>query len=172
MAQENSGENGLLKAYDGLPDWAKGALAVGLLLGIGFVVKKLIETPKKIKEGGHSRDQDKGEVDEELTLIEQGKKATLTKSSMQSIANVIFSAVDGYGTDEDGIIRQMAKIKNNLDYLGVSRAWGIRTVSSGKWNPEPNFKGKLPAALQNELSDYWIKKINSKLAANKVTYRV
>jgi len=155
-----------------LPPWAKGVVVVGVLAGAAYALHKISTLPKNIKEGKGSRDQENAEIKEQQQLQQQGKKATLTKSQMASIANVVFNAVDGWGTDEDAIITQMKKIKNDLDYLGVSTAWGIREVSSGRFNPEPNFKGTLAGALQNDLSNYWIRKINTDFYKKKMTYRV
>ncbi len=162
----------ITEVFTGLPAWAKGAIAVGLLAGTAYVIYKVVLLPKKLKEGKGNRDQENNEAQEYVALQESGKKPTLTKSQMESIANVIFNAVEGYGTDEDSIMRQIRKINNDMDFLGVSRAWGIRPVSSGRFNPEPDFKGNLSGALQNDLSDYWIKLINEHLKKKGSKYRV
>jgi hypothetical protein len=159
-------------AFYSLPPWAKGAIAVGVLAGAAYVLHKVATAPKNLKLTQGNREQTNQELKEEQQIKEQGKKATMTKSQMSSAANVIFNAMDGYGTDEDAIMRQMRKIKNDLDYLGVSNAFGTREVSSGKWNPEPNFKGRLAGALQNDLSDYWINLINKHLRSKGVKYKV
>lgn len=155
-----------------LPPWAKGAIAVGVVAGAFYALHKISTLPKNIKEGRGSREQANSEANEMIRLEQQGKKATLSKSQMKSIANVIFNAMDGWGTDEDAIMTQIRKIKNDLDYLGVSTAFDVREVSSGRFNPEPNFKGTLSAALQNDLSDYWITKINAHFKKMGMTYRV
>lgn len=159
-------------AFYSLPPWAKGAIAVGVLAGVAYVLHKVATAPKNIKGNQGNREQTNQELKEEQQIKEQGKKPTLSKSQMSTAANVIFNAMDGYGTDEDAIMRQMRKIKNDLDYLGISNAYGTREVSSGRFNPEPNYKGKLAGSLQNDLSDYWIGLINKHLKSKGVKYRV
>ena len=160
------------QAFQSLPPWAKGTLAVGGLAIVGYLGYKLMSIPKNFGENKPSRDQNNAELTEQQTLAAQGKKPTLSKAQMSHIANALFTAMDGYGTDEDAIIAQFRKMKNDLDFLGVSLTYGIREVSSGRFNPEPNFKGNLSSALISELSSYWIKKINEILANAKIKYRI
>jgi len=55
--------------------------------------------------------------------------------------------------------------------MGVVAAYGIREVSSGSWNPLPNFKGNLPETIANECSDSEILKINSVMVKSGVSIR-
>lgn len=166
--------NGVQKvgnAFYSLPAWAKGAIAVVVVYAGYKIGKEILTAPKKAQGGKGARDQEKEEIKEYQALIEAGKKPTLKKSQFNSMANVIFNAMDGYGTDEDAIVRQVKKLKNDADFLALTTAYGIREVSSGKWNPEPNYKGTLAGALQNDLSDYWISLLNKHLRSKGVKYR-
>jgi hypothetical protein len=79
--------------------------------------------------------------------------------------------MDGYGTDEEQIYGVFKNIKNDADFAMIQNAYGIREISSGAWNPEPNFKGTLSGALTNELSASEKDVLNNILAQKKITYR-
>lgn len=153
----------------GLPPMAKNLLAFAAVGGIIYIGYKLLSAPGKIIENLGNKDE---LTDAQKELDKTGKTATLSASQAGSIANAIFAAMDGYGTDEDAIVYQMGKIKNNADFLLVQTKYGIRTVSSGRFNPEPNYKGNLAGSIGSECSTYWTKKINSALAKKGVTYKV
>lgn len=146
----------------------KGILLLTAVFGGLYLVKKLMEGVGDYKDDKSQRDQLNNEITE-LEKEQKTKPPTLTKSQANSMANVIHTAMDGYGTDEDAIVTQFRKIKNNADYLLVSSAYGIKKVSSGRFNPEPDYKGNMAGALASELSDYWIKKLNEILKKNGVT---
>ena len=155
-----------------LPPWAKGAIVLGgVVLGV-YLVKKVLSAPAKLVQGAGARDESKETFQEMDKLKSEGKKPTLTDSQASQIANQIHTAMDGYGTDEDSIVRAMKKIKNDMDYLKVKNKYDIRVVSSGRFNPEPNYKGNLPGALHSEMSTYWTDLVNKNLRAVGVKYTV
>ena len=80
--------------------------------------------------------------------------------------------MDGYGTDEATIYSVFSKFKNAGDFALVMNAYGVREISSGAWNPEPNFKGTLIGALTSELNVENKTKINKILASKKIPNRV
>jgi hypothetical protein len=134
-----------------------------LVLGVGyFLYKKLkgFSTPsnKEIdRVGGNT-----------------GVNPSLSEDKMKELANKMFAAFNGFGTDvngNNGLINLFAAIKNNDDLMGVIAAYGIREISSGSWNPLSNFKGNLPETIADELSDSEITKINSVLVKSGVTIR-
>jgi hypothetical protein len=155
-----------------LPPWAKGVIAIGVGVGIYVIVKKVGQAPKKIKAGAGNRDEDK-EMNKLFDNLEtQGKKATLTPAQMSQYANQLHTAMDGYGTDEDSCKRILCKAKNDADVIGIIKSYGTREVSSGNWNPSPNYKGNLGGALNDELSDYWIRAINKCFKAKGIKHRM
>lgn len=144
----------------GLPPWAKGVVAVAIILGVGFATYKIVKGASERKKGKTSKEEEK-ETNKELDdLIKAGKGPTLSKSQMSQFANQLFTAMDGYGTDEDSVIRIFGNVKNDADVYGVVTAYGVRELSSGKFNPEPNKKGTLGESLSSELSSYWLGALN------------
>jgi hypothetical protein len=162
-------------SFMNLPPWAKGVIAVGVLGIVGYVGYKLYKgiIDQASGKAAGDRQEDRGWNKEFDNLnTNASTKATITQAQMLSFANSLHAAMDGYQTDEDGIVAIFKQLKNNADFAGVSAAYGVREVSSGKWNPEPNFKGGLSGALSSELSQYWRDLINKDLASRNITYKV
>lgn len=161
------------KSFTGLPTWAKGVIAVGVLAGVGYAVYYFTKQLGSVKEGKTEREEDRGWNSELDKLNSNDKtKVTLSKAELSSMANKIHAAMDGYGTDEEAIVKAFRSLKNNADFAGLQAAYGVQVISSGRWNPEPNFKGNLIASLSTELSDYWVTKINAILKAKGIKYKV
>lgn len=161
------------KSFGQLPGWAKGLLAVGVLAGVGYAVYYFTKQLGSVKEGKTEREEDRGWNSELDKLNSNDKtKATLSKAELSSLANKIHTAMDGWGTDEEAIVKSFRRLKNNADFAGLQAAYGVQKVSSGRFSTEPDFKGNLISALSSELSDYWITKINQILKAKGIKFRV
>lgn len=142
-----------------------------VLIGAGiFIAYKMIQSIMKSK----PQREEVASASSELDKLNQSSitRQSISKSQAESLASTLHTAMDGYGTDEDAIISIFYKLKNNADYLALQKAYGVREISSGKLNPEPNFKGTMASALRNELENGWVKKINDLLIKKKITYRV
>jgi hypothetical protein len=100
-----------------------------------------------------------------------GTAPTMTTEKFKEIADKIFAAFEGYGTKTKEINNQFALLKNNDDVMSLIAAYGIREVSSGSYNPLPDFIGNLPEALANELSQSEISDLNSVLVKSGITIR-
>lgn len=162
-------------SFTGLPSWAKGVIAVGVVGGLGYLVFKLMKAPGKFKDDQSNRQEEKN-WNQELDRLNSNPntKATLSKAEMLSIANKLYAAMDGYGTDENGIIAAFKQIKNNADYAGVQAAFGIKDINNGtgtQWFVDP-YRGNLTGALTSELSQYWKDLINASLTRKKIKYQV
>jgi hypothetical protein len=161
------------ESFTGLPTWAKGAIAVAVVGGIGYLVYKLIKVGGGIKENKTERQEDNSwnkELDE--LNSKESTKMTLSKAQLLSMANKIHAAMDGWGTDEEAIIKAFRLLKNNADFAGLQAAYGVQKISSGRFSIEPDFTGNLTSSLSTELSDYWITKINTILKAKKIKFTV
>jgi hypothetical protein len=80
--------------------------------------------------------------------------------------------MDGYGTNETAIFGVFYKLFNDADFLAVSKSFGVREISSGYLNPEPNMKGTMTECLHSELAFDDRKKVNDILKAKKIRFRV
>jgi len=82
-----------------------------------------------------------------------------------SLANQLFDAFDGYYTREDEIKTVFESLRSNADYDALKSAYGVREVSSGRFNIfVKNFEGDLPATLRDELDSDELAEINQILA--------
>ena len=168
----------LKQSYMNLPPATRGLVTV-VGVGIGlFIIYKIYkkvqettsgivtpETAAKQEDRGWSRDIDKLNQN-------PATRATITKAQAASFASSIHAALDGYGTDEDAIYAIFRHLKNDADFAEVANAYGTREVSSGAWNPEPNFNGSMSAALTSEMSSDEKAVANKILADKKISYRI
>ena len=101
-------------------------------------------------------------------------KASMTKEQYNLLAEKVFNAVSGYGTDfngANGLKNIFSLLRNNDDLMELVAAYGIREVSSGNFNPIPDFSGNLPEVLSDELSQKEISELNSILVKNGISIR-
>lgn len=154
-----------------LPKWAKGIIAVAIVGGVGFIAYKIYKKIQQSNEEKGSKQENSQAQSELDKLIKKGIKPTYQQSQYSSYANTLWEAMDGYGTNEDLIMRVFANLKNDADFLSLSKAYGIRTVSSGVGNPEPNYRGTLSGALASELENSKIRDINASMSKKGITYK-
>ena len=159
------------ESFTGMPMWAKGVIGI-LVTGVAiYVGYKVYKGFKVAKENQGANQQNQATTDELVQLQSQGQKPTLTKVQQLALANKMFTAMDGYGTDKTTLFQALVSIPTYLDLLGVMQAYGVREISSGTGNPEPNFKGTLSAALVSELSTADLQAINMVLAKKGIKFK-
>lgn len=158
--------------FTGLPGWAQGVLAVGalgLIVIIGFTIYKKIQ--KRIGLAGAFKE--KREVTDKLKELEKENiKPTLSDAEFAAMANQLVAAFDGYGSKVSEVYKNFDKLKNDADVLKLIDAYGIREISSGRFNPEPNYKGTLAGAIAEEMAGQEIAYANSVLKKKgiKITF--
>jgi hypothetical protein len=167
----------LKKSYMNLPPATRGLVTlVGVGVGL-YIVYKIYKSVSGTLSGETTQAQASSREDRnwasEADKLNQNPatKASITNAQALSYAAVLFACMDGYGTDEEQIYGVFRNIKNDADFAMIQNAYGVREISSGSWNPEPNFKGTLSGALTNELSASEKVALNNILAQKKITYR-
>ena len=168
----------LKKSYMNLPPATRGLVTV-VGVGVGlFIAYKIYKSIAGTLSGVETQQtasakEDRGwNTDVDKLNQNPATKATITTAQALLYANKLFAAMDGYGTDEDAIVAVFNNLKNDADFAMVMSSYGSREISSGSFNPSPNFKGTLGAALTDELDTEWTAKINNLLATKKIKYRV
>ena len=151
-------------------EWGKKiGMVVGLIIA-GFIVYRV--TKKIIKEKDNREELQAGY--NELDKFNQNPSTAqkITNFQAEQYANIIFTAVDGYMTDEDAVGKVFYKLKNNADFLALSKAFGIRKISSGYLNPEPDYKATLTEAITIDFTVAEKKVLNTILSKKKIKFSV
>ena len=161
----------LISSYKNLTPTTRGVVTLGGVIVLGIVAVKEFRYFTGAQTSERQLDRNWNQ-EADLLQTQEGKKPTITKAQAGAFAEKLFTAMDGYGTDEDAIINVFSHLKTDGDFAYVQAAYGIREVSSGNWNPEPNYKGSLTGALSNELANSYIKQVNNILKAKKISYRI
>jgi hypothetical protein len=185
-------QNKTFQVWSGLPTWAKGIIAVGGLAIVYFTGRAIIKKLGAIKEGKDSREAVRDAEQDKRKLINQGIKPSYTKTQYQTWANQIEQAFEGcdpfgnisWGSDSPlGTISYWSKsgykvamifnqLKNNLDYLELSTAWGIRTYDACGWGTGDVKDVDLSKAIIDELNDGEVRDLNIILSKKGITYKV
>lgn len=98
--------------------------AVALLLFYFFVYRS---EERQAREGERA-------IDENRNQVPNGQSSYLSNGEAAGIANAIEAALDGWGTDETALMREVAKLRNNADAHKLDKAFGIRDGESlGAW---------------------------------------
>ena len=116
----------IVKSYKGLPSWAKGTLAVGGLVIVGFFAYTIYRNAK-IKQGereGRKAAQDaKKELD---NLLKQGIIPSFGNSQYEIFFQTLVTSMNSCGTDENSVYSVFNAMKNKADVLKLIEAFGVR----------------------------------------------
>ena len=154
----------------------------GLALYAAYtIVKKILETIGVVdskEDKANAKDQEKAldqAKKDALELEKTRKKSTVLtkeqkrliqlsyqKSKYMDLANQLFTAMDGIGTDNEAITSVFKQIKNVADLNELIIAYGTRTLSSGFLSGTPQ---NLASALVSEGN---VDSVNYTLSKNKV----
>lgn len=155
--------------YKGLtPKWRGVMLLTTTVVVVGgiYVIAK---AAKKRKTEQEALADQKVALDDAKELEDSGMVASYSESDYKMLAEQIFTAMNGYGTDVAAIYRVMYQMKNDLDLKYLTIAFGVREIDSGRWNPVPNYSGGLAGAMVDELSPMEIAAVDKLLKDNGVT---
>jgi hypothetical protein len=145
----------------GLPPWAKGILAIGIVGGIGYAIYRFTKTGKKLL----TVDDAKQDVKE---LEQAGVKQSYMDAAYLGFADAIYAARSGnnvFGTVEDTIYNTFKKMNNDLDIAKLTKAFGSRRLSYSLQ------EGTLGGFINDEFDPEEIDTLNNILASKKITYR-
>jgi hypothetical protein len=165
--------NKSFEVYKELPAWAKGVTIVGGLTVIYIFASQVI---KKIKEQAANKQNNQSveEAKDEVKVLEQrGMKPTIAKSRASAMANQIvdtFKHADLLLQSAALMRRIFGELNNDLDYLLLKTAFGIRTYPDAFWGNVSNVT--LEGAIQNELMPMTITELNNILLKKGIKYTV
>ena len=156
-------EGKFFQYIDDIPPVWKGITVVGILgiiTAVGFMTYKGIDKRAKEKDAERKANETVASTDATLTaLAVNNVKPNYSITQYKSWADELHACFDGWGTC-DSWYHIFNSLKNQADMIMLIQQYGVRQVSSGRLNPEPDFTGGLSGALNNELdkSDLeWLK---------------
>ena len=169
------------ETYNNLPNWAKGAIAVGgvLIVGIfGYKIYQDVKRKRDLKDASQASDQ----ADTELrNLSNQGIKPTISTSQATTLAQSLVQSMNGCGTDENKIYGVFEQLKNDADVYMLIKQFGVRfytpcaasnPVSYAKFlYNDKAFGGDLGTWMGYDLTNAEVQKINGIFAKKKIVFR-
>jgi len=139
-----------------------GASLIGVL-AIMYIVKKSKEDKSKSNGNGNGN----GENPSPDPEPDPNAPTVLPYKAM---ADELFNAMNGYGTDEAKIYAILNRLQKKPDWSALVSAYGTRKISSGTGNVfVSDFNGNLPDSFKSELSSSEIKAVNQILSKIGVT---
>lgn len=156
------------ESFQGLPQWAKGIIAIAVVGGVAYLGYKLYDA---ITSGAASQKKEGREEKSELKdLIKSGNPPKLSGSQIVAMANQFKTAFDGIGHNFPTVIKLFNQIPTYSDLLAVLTEFGVKKINSGIYLV-PDFEGTLPQVISNELNTYEIIEINKALAKKGIKYK-
>ena len=165
--------NNSFSYYKELPAWAKGVVVVGGLAVTYIFVSQIISRIKKQASDKLNQQGLESAKDDLSELKKKGIKGTLTKAQTDAMADAILNQYKGadvflqsYTVTE----REFNKLKNDIDFLNLKTSWGLRTYPDAFNFTVSNVT--LEAAIQNELFNSSIDKLNTILSKKGIKYTI
>jgi hypothetical protein len=185
--------NKLFDYYKELPTWSKGVVAIGgigIAFYIGYTfVKRIKDQAELIKQRQTIKEQE----DEIEIKVKEGQKQTYQNSQYRAWADGIKNQFDGcdgswgrailsmtspewfgntnWSNSGSYIANIFLKLKNDIDFLKLNTAYGIRKHDQCLWGTG-DFEGSLQGAITDELDEAERNTLNKYLAQKGITYRV
>lgn len=142
---------GVYKFYTELPAWAKGAVAVAIIGGIGligFMVYKKVKKTIELEDGKETADASE---DEYKKLLKQGQKLSFPVGNYITASNSVKIALDGcetYFGEEDAKFAVMNVVKKPIDWYFLVKTFGSRMIADCGWGETAY---ALPELLKGQL---------------------
>lgn len=135
-------------------NWTKIAIAILVIGIVGWILTYLgVKVFNKLRDAIRNKDL----VNKANAEIKDSD-VTLTAAQASTLADKIFSAVKGWGTDEEAIYSVFRMLRSRSDLLLLARTFGVRGGRTlNEW-------------LTADLSQKELDKVNQILTTNGITY--
>nr|WP_294860237.1 hypothetical protein [uncultured Fluviicola sp.] len=108
----------------------------------------------------------KGEID---ALKASGQKANYTDPQYKTMANDLYEAMDGPGTDDELLNSTFKKLKSDIDFVKLESAFGVREASDNLFGYMDD--EDLSGWIKGDLNPSEISKLDRQLKAQNLTYQ-
>lgn len=146
-------KSGFYKYYTELPTWAKGAIAIAVIGGVGLIGYKIYKVISNEQELKDSQETANASEDEYKKLLKQGQKLSFPEINYVSASNSIVSGLDGcetYFGEEDAKYAVMNVVKKPIDWYFLVKTFGSRMVDNCGWGTGETAYA-LPELLREQL---------------------
>lgn len=143
--------------WNGLPNFMKVVIIVTSIVLTIVTIKLIRDKAKTIT----SRRRIADYKSEEEHWEAKGEQPSLQEFNYEQLANKIWTACQGWGTDEQAIFEVFEELENNVDFIKLQEAYGIDEDGLD-----------LSAQLHDELDGSDIKQINDLLTAKGIAYSI
>jgi hypothetical protein len=164
------------ESFTGLPQWAKGIIAVAVVGAIGFIGYKLYKKSISLQENKADRDEVNAANSEATQLANLGIKPTLTGTKLTNAVNGIKGAWLEYDyflrPHVRAFYRELVKVQNDLDMVNLIAAYKTQTVDFPVMKFTANdFTGTLTESVKHFLSGDEVNAANKLLAKQGIKNR-
>ena len=160
-----------LEVWNGLPNWAKGIIAVGGLAIIYFTANSVIKSIKKKKEERDDKDLLDATEREKRELEKKGTKQMVSNAQLEAYSQKLVEAFNDCGTTESSVYAVFNGLKNKVDLMQLIKIYGTRAYSGCLAQGEfGDMNYTLPRAIESELDTLETKKVNDILRKKGIDY--
>lgn len=148
-------KKGLYKYYKELPMWAKGAVAVIVLGGVGIISYRIYKEIDNIRKRQDSEDTANSSSDEYKKLLKQGQKLSFPETNYISASNTIVNALSGcetYFGEEDAVYAVLNVVKKPIDWYFLVKTFGSKIIDNCGWGTGETAYA-LPELLREQLGN-------------------
>lgn len=174
-------KNKIGSAYSGLPSWARGVVAVGGMVVVGFIVYNAYRKMAKKKSLEEDMAYSKNAKAEIVILQSKGVKPSYSGTQYESFVLKLVEAMNGCGTTTDSVNSVFDAMKNKADVLKLIEVFGVRyyrpcpatdPLSYARYMyDEKSFGGNLQTWLEYDLTASEIRHINEILSAKQIDFK-
>jgi hypothetical protein len=140
--------------YQSLPSWAKGAVAVAVIAGVGILGFVIYKKIKLIQERAESNETANSAEDAYLKLKKQGQKLSYPETNYFSAATAVKKSLDGcetYVGEEDAARAVLNVVKKPIDWFYLVNVFGSRKIEGCAFAGEEVYA--LPELLDIQLGN-------------------
>lgn len=180
-----------LEVWSGLPTWAKGIIAIGGVAILYFTSRTIIKKISSVKESKDVKELTRDAKSDRTALLRKGLRPTFSETQYKGWANAIEQAFEGcsggtitWGKDSPlgnvttwstagyKVATIFNQLKNDLDFIDLVIAWGVRTYDKCGILTGDVVDADLFKAITNDLTDRERRDVNTILAKKRITYKV
>jgi hypothetical protein len=146
-------KSGFYKYYTELPTWAKGAMAIAIIGGVGLIGYKIYKGVKNSEELKNSQDTANSAENEYKKLLRQGQKLSFPESNYISASNTVETSLSGcetYFGEEDAKYAVINVVKKPIDWYFLVTTFGSRMIDNCGWGTGETAYA-LPELLREQL---------------------